>query len=113
MIFAIPLTIAHQAPLFIGFSRQGYWSGLPFPLPGHLSGPGIEPGSPALQVESLLIEPLGKSPKDIVTPILFYFGHPLGEACGTFPTRNRTGARLQWKLEVLTMGLPGKFSSLF
>ena len=40
-----PLTVAHQAPLSMGFSRQEYWSGLPFPSPGDLSSPGIEPSS--------------------------------------------------------------------
>ena len=44
-----------------GFSRQGYWSGLPRPPPGNLPNPGIEPRSPALQVDSLPSEPLGKS----------------------------------------------------
>ena len=42
------------------FSRQEYWSGLPFPSPGDLPDPGIEPGSPALQVDSLPSEPPGK-----------------------------------------------------
>ena len=54
--FAIPWTAAHQAPLSVGFSRQEYWSGLPFPPPGDLSNPGIKPislASPALQVDSL------------------------------------------------------------
>ena len=46
----------------VGFSRQEYWSGLPFPSPGDLPDPGIEPRSPALQVDSLLSEPPGKSP---------------------------------------------------
>ena len=41
-------TVAHQTPLSMGFSRQEYWSGLPFPLLGELPNPGIEPGSPAL-----------------------------------------------------------------
>ena len=41
-------TVAHQAPLFIEFSRQEYWSGLPFPSPGDLPDPGIKPGSPVL-----------------------------------------------------------------
>ena len=50
----------HQAPLSTEFSRQGYWSGLPFPSPGDLPDPGIEPGSPALQADSLPSEPLGK-----------------------------------------------------
>ena len=43
-----PWTVAHQTPLFLGFSGQVYWSGLPFPLPGDLPDPGIEPVSPAL-----------------------------------------------------------------
>ena len=47
-----PWTIACQAPLPMGFSRQEYWSGLLFPSPGDLSDPGIEPRSPALQAES-------------------------------------------------------------
>ena len=45
----------------MGFSRQEYWSGLPFPSPGDLPDPGIEPGSPTLQAESLLSEPPGKT----------------------------------------------------
>ena len=55
-----PQTIAHQAPLTMGFPRQEYWSGLPFPYPGDLPNPGIEPRSSALQAVSLLIEPPGK-----------------------------------------------------
>ena len=51
-----PWTVAHQAPLSMGFSRQEYWSGLPFPSPGDLPSPGREPGSPALQADSLLTE---------------------------------------------------------
>ena len=53
---AIPWTVAHQAPLSMGFSRQEYWSGLPFPSPGNFPEPGIEPGSPALQADSLPTE---------------------------------------------------------
>ena len=49
---ATPWTGAHQAPLSIKFSRQEYWSGLPFPSPGGLPNPGIEPGSPTLQADS-------------------------------------------------------------
>ena len=49
-------TVALQAPLFMEFSRQEYWNGLPFPSPEDLPDPGIEPGSPALQVDSLLTE---------------------------------------------------------
>ena len=47
-LFATPWTVAYQAPPSVGFSRQEYWSGLPFPSPGDIPDPGIEPGSPAL-----------------------------------------------------------------
>ena len=55
-----PRTVARQAPLDMEFSRQEYWSGLPFPSPGDLPNPGIEPRSPALQADSLPSEPLGE-----------------------------------------------------
>jgi len=51
-----PWTVTRQAPLSMGFSRQEYWSGLLFPSPGNLPDPGIEPGSPALQVDFLPTE---------------------------------------------------------
>ena len=47
-LFVTPWTIANQAPLSMGFSRQEYWSGLPIPSPGDLPDPGIEPVSPTL-----------------------------------------------------------------
>ena len=50
---ATPRTIARQAPRSMGFPRQEYWSGLPFPPPGHLPDPGIKPVSPTLQADSL------------------------------------------------------------
>ena len=53
-------TVAHQAPLSMGFSKQEYWSGLPFPSPGDFSDPGIKAGSPALQADALSSEPSGK-----------------------------------------------------
>ena len=59
-LFATPWTVAHQAPLSMGFSRQEYWSGLPFPSQGDLPDPGIEPRSPALQADALTSEPPGK-----------------------------------------------------
>ena len=59
-LFATPWTVAHQAPTSMGFSRQEYWSGLPFPSPGDLPHPGIEPSSPALQADALTSEPPGK-----------------------------------------------------
>ena len=52
-------TVAHEAPLSVGSSRQGYWIGLPFPPPGDLPDPGIEPMSPALLADSLPLSPLG------------------------------------------------------
>ena len=63
-LFATPWTVAHQAPPPMGFSRQEYWSGLPFPYPGDLPDPGIEPRSPTLQADALTSEPPGK-------PIIF------------------------------------------
>ena len=58
-LFVTPWTVAHQAPLSMGFSRQEYWSGLPCPPPGDLPNPGIEPGSPTLQEDSLLLSHWG------------------------------------------------------
>ena len=52
-----PQTVAHQASLSTEFSKQEYWSGLPFPSPEDLPNPGIEPGSPTLQADSLSSEP--------------------------------------------------------
>ena len=59
-LFATPWAVAYQAPPSMGFSRQEYWSGLPFPSPGDLPNPGIEPGSPTLQAGVLPSEPPGK-----------------------------------------------------
>ena len=53
---AIQWTVACQAPLSMGFFRQEYWSGLPFPSPGDLPNPGIKPRSPALQADDLPTE---------------------------------------------------------
>ena len=59
-LFVTPWTVAHHAPLSMGFSRQEYWSGLPCPPPEDLLNPGIEPRSPALQEDSLQAELSGK-----------------------------------------------------
>ena len=59
-LFAMPWTVAFQAPPSTESSRQGYWSGLPFPSPGEVPNPGIEPGPPALQVDTSPSEPPGK-----------------------------------------------------
>ena len=60
MTLCNPMDCNPQAPRSMEFSRKEYWSGLPFPSPGNLPDPGIEPGFPALQVDSLLSEPPGK-----------------------------------------------------
>ena len=59
-LFATAWTVAHQASPSMGFSRQEYLSGLPFPSPGDLPNPGKQPWSPALQADALLSEPPGK-----------------------------------------------------
>ena len=64
---AIPWTVAPQAPLSMGFPRQEYWSGLPFPSPGDLPSPGLEPGSSALQADSL--------PCPLPSSIIMYIQH--------------------------------------
>ena len=69
-LFVIPWTVAHQAHPSMGFSRQEYWNGLPFPSPGDLPHPGIERWSPALQVDSLTSEPPGK-PHFIYSDVYF------------------------------------------
>ena len=71
-LFATPWNVARQAPLSMGFPRQEYWSGLPFPPPGDLPNPGIEPSSlasPALADKFFTTEPPGK-------PILPYQIYP-------------------------------------
>ena len=59
-LFATPQTVAHQTPPSMGFSRQEYWSGLPFPSPRDVPNPGTEPRSPAFQADVLPPEPPGK-----------------------------------------------------
>ena len=65
--FATLWTVAYHAPSSMGFSRQEYWSGLPFPSPGDLPNPGIEPESPTLEADALTSEPPGKKRKDEIT----------------------------------------------
>ena len=62
--------VACQAPLSMEFSRQEYCSGLSFPSPGDLPNPGIQPGSPTLQADSLLSEPPGTEPTSLMSPAL-------------------------------------------
>ena len=68
-LFATPSTVAYKASLSMEFSRQEYWSRLPFPSPGDLPHPGIEPRSPTLQADALPSEPPGK-PRHIFNDLL-------------------------------------------
>ena len=80
-----PWTVAHQAPLSMGFSRQEDWRGLPFPLSGNPPYPGIEPPSPvppALQVDSLPPEPSGKPP--IQPNSIYYIAYYSKKVCVLF-----------------------------
>ena len=63
-LFVTPGTVACQAPLSMGFSTQEYWSGLPFPSSGDLPNPGMEPGSPELQADTLLLRYWGRPQRD-------------------------------------------------
>ena len=69
-LFVIPWTVVYQASLSMGFSRQEYWSGLPFPSPGDLPDPGIEPRSPAFQADALPAEPPGKPSSSVITTLI-------------------------------------------
>ena len=82
-LFATSWTVAHQAPPSMGFFRQEYWSGLPFPSPGDLLDPGIEPRSPALQADALTSEPPGQTPGNQGSPLykLLRFRQRVGNQC--------------------------------
>ena len=81
-------TVAHQAPLSMGFSRQEYWSGLPFPSPGDLPDPGIEPSSPTLQADALTSAPPGKPLQRIARREKKAF---LSDQCQEIEENNRMG----------------------
>ena len=74
-LFATPWVVAYQTPPSMGFSRQEYWSGLPFPSPGDLPDPGIEPRSPELEADALTSEPLSCAVLD--------WEYPQGKSCVT------------------------------
>ena len=77
-------TVVYQAPLSMGFYRQGYWSELPFPSPGELPVPGIEPRSPSLQEDGLLTEPPGKPEK--VEQSQYLILNPFGSSLVLIPS---------------------------
>ena len=86
-LFATTCTVAYQAPPSMGFSRQEYWSGLPFPSPGDFPNPGIEPGSPIVRADTLPSEPPGKpwlSYLDLILPTFNYYSQIFLEALWSF-----------------------------
>ena len=89
-----PWTLAHQAPLPVGFSRPESWSGLLFPSPGDLPNTGLEPGSPALQVVSLPTKPAGKPSGSASSNCFFLLSHS--------PSLHRPGVFQEILLEKLT-----------
>ena len=96
---ATPWTVAPQAPLSMGFSRQEYWSGLPCPPPGDLPNPGIEPRSPTLQADSLLSEPPGKSKNTGVGSLSLLWGN--------FPTQELNWSLLHCRQTLYQLSYPG------
>ena len=93
-LFATPWTVAYQAPLSMGFSRQYYWSGLPFPSPEDLPDPGVEPRFPALGTDALPSEPPGKS-------VIHQHESTIGIIC-PLPLKPRSHLRLISPLQVIT-----------
>ena len=81
LTLAIPWTVARQAPLSMGFSRQEYWNGLPFPSPGDIPNPGIKSRSPTLQADSLLTELWGKLFIFLCAPFFWGGGKNTGMGC--------------------------------
>ena len=79
-LFATPWTRTYQTPLFMGFSKQEYWNGFPFPSPGDFPDPGLKPRSPALQADALPSEPPGK-PKNVQTTVQLHSFHILARLC--------------------------------
>ena len=111
-LFAAPWTVAYQASPSMGFSRQEYWSGLPFPSPGDLPNPGIEPGSPVLEADALTSEPPGsfarskfRVPNRVIT-------HSRPPAVGSLPNQLSTPTRPRSALTVPTQ-LPFIFRPVF
>ena len=114
---ATPWTVAHQAPLSMGFSRQEYWSGLPYPSPGDLPNPGIEPSSPMSPALHFTTEPLGK-PKlkarphnyfDFLLPLRGFIKQSLMGVLNSFPYSSRplTVPRKALRKTLLLLGLKG------
>ena len=93
-LFATARTVAHQAPLSMGFPRQEYWSGLPFPSPGDLPDPGAEPTSPALTGEFFTINLPGKV---LVAHSFLFLCDPMDYSLPSFSVHGILQARiLEW-----------------
>ena len=90
-LFVIPWIVACQTSLSLGFSRQEYWSELPFPSPGDIPDPGIKPGPPALQADGLLSEPLGKPN---CATLLSVISHSCSCFCGILCPRHCYGLKV-------------------
>ena len=91
-LFATPWTVDHQAPLFVEFSRQEYWSGFPFPTPGDLPNPGTEPASPtsaALAGRLFTTQPPGKPVSE--SCLLFYVAQMTKEVKENMNVAKRIG----------------------
>ena len=86
LLFATSWTVACQAPLSMGFSRQEYWSGLSFPPPKDLPNPGTKPASPALVGGYLITEPPGK-PR--ITYWKIHKWNSMSEICFVFTSKGR------------------------
>ena len=97
----VPWTVAHQAPRSMGFSRQGYWSGLPFPSPEHLLNPGIELASPALARGFFTAEPPGKPFKGYIRKILKESQYTL-TSCFMIPSPRADAVSFKCMTQILT-----------
>ena len=114
-LFATPWTVAYKPPPPMRFSRQEYWSGLPFPSPGDLPNPGIEPRSPTLQADALPSEPPGDMRElqyiflSYVNKDLIFLGHfschwiiAIGDYLKNFPKGFPGGCgNLEWAIHIL------------
>ena len=102
-LFVTPWTAAHQSPLSMRFSRQRYWSRFPFPSPGDLPNPGIEPRSPALQTDSLPTELQGKLQYCIYNGVIPALGLAVNEYLNEWMTN-------EWMALLIYLPPPGSRS---
>ena len=96
-LLVTPWTAAHQAPPSMGFFRQEYWSGVPFPSLEDLPDPGIKPGSPTLQAETLPSEPPGK-PESVEANKEMRFGFKTDHSTYTEKAMAPHSSTLAWKI---------------